>query len=228
MIVILSIDTAIDTASISLSVDGELLGAANNNEQREHAAFVQPAIHQLLQQNSLSIRQIDAVAVVAGPGSYTGLRVGMASAKGLCYALNKPLITLSTLEIMAAGAIGLINDQAWDATLVCPMIDARRMEVFTALYDLDMNLLAGPFARTLNAFSFEKELLNSRVLFTGNGVAKWKPICNHHNASFSSLVSNTLAVNTLAYKKYKNKDFADLAYSEPFYLKEFFTQNPQK
>ncbi len=223
MSIILNIDTAIDTAHISIAKDGEVVAALSNTEQKDHGAFLQPAVKALLKNTAFSIQELDAIAISAGPGSYTGLRVGMASAKGLCYALNKPLITIGTLEILAFAAIMETSKEILAASsLYCPMIDARRMEVFTALYDSNLQPVSDPCAMILDENSFAYRLLKNKILFFGNGAKKWELIFNHENASFIPVLSNPLAMSKLAYKKYGHNDFADLAYSEPLYLKEFF------
>ena len=145
---IINIDTATATAHVSIAQDGKLLQALQNESQKDHGAFVQTAIQQLLKAAALSFVDIDAIAVTAGPGSYTGLRVGLASAKGLCYALNKPLLTLNTLEVLTTAAKKFSNNQ--QGVLYCPMIDARRMEVFTALYTDTLTALVPPCAMILN------------------------------------------------------------------------------
>jgi tRNA threonylcarbamoyladenosine biosynthesis protein TsaB len=223
MSLILSIDTATDNASVSISKDGAIITEVSNTAQKDHGGYLQPAIKSMLITSGISIDQIDAIAISAGPGSYTGLRVGMSSAKGLCYALNKPLIALGTLEILAYAAImetdtGNLNSNR----IFCPMIDARRMEVFTALYNSTLQPVLEPCALVINEDSFANSLLKSQVLFFGNGAQKWKGICSHKNALFVSILNNTLAMNKLAYKKFNQNDFADLAYCEPLYLKEFF------
>jgi tRNA threonylcarbamoyladenosine biosynthesis protein TsaB len=223
MSLILNIDTALEVAYISIAKDGELIDMISNREQKDHGGFLQPAIETLLKNTSIAITELDAIAISAGPGSYTGLRVGMASAKGLCYALNKPMITISTLEIMALAAISQTGSEPFLATsLFCPMIDARRMEVYTALYDQYLNPSLGPCAMLLDQNSFANCLLKNKIVFFGNGSTKWQPICHHANALFTTVSTNPLAMSKLAHKKFEHTDFANLAYSEPFYLKEFF------
>ncbi len=226
MSLILNIDTATDIAHISISKSGEILDSVTNKEQKDHGSFLQPAIQQLLKNNFISIQELDAIAISAGPGSYTGLRVGMASAKGLCFALQKPLITISSLEIIAYAAILEAGTQtANTGVLFCPMIDARRMEVFTALYTQQLETLLEPNAMVIEQNSFANYLIENKIFFVGNGAKKWELICKNENALFSNNISNPLAMNKLSFKKYENKDFTNLAYSEPSYLKEFFEGN---
>ncbi|MBC7687659.1 MAG: tRNA (adenosine(37)-N6)-threonylcarbamoyltransferase complex dimerization subunit type 1 TsaB [Aquabacterium sp.] len=225
MSLILNIETSTASAFVSLGLSGETLKAVHNEEQKDHARFLQPAIQLLLNDAGITINHIDAIAVSAGPGSYTGLRVAMASAKGLSYALKKPLISISTLEIMAFSAI-LENEGTSDlaSTLFCPMIDARRMEVFTALYNPALKVVMQPCAMILDNNSFAYWLLKNKILFFGNGAAKFRSFASNENAIFLPILNNVLAMSKLTHQKYLQHNFADLAYSEPFYLKEFFDQ----
>jgi tRNA threonylcarbamoyladenosine biosynthesis protein TsaB len=219
MPLILNIDTAAATALVSLVKDGAVINSLVNGQQKDHAAFIQTAIQQLVQQSAISLKQLDAIAVTAGPGSYTGLRVGMASAKGLCYALNKPLIAINTLELLTIAAQQKPEGQ--QHILFCPMIDARRMEVFTALYDAQLNILLEPCAMILDESSYLTWLNKNKVLFFGSGAAKWQASGMHANASFTD-VSNLIAAMAAASENYyQQQRFASLAYSQPLYIKEF-------
>lgn len=224
MSLLLNIDTALDTAIISIAASGKVLGELLNSEQRDHGAFLQPAIQSLLEKTGVDITDIDAVAVSAGPGSYTGLRVGMASAKGLCVALNKPLIALGTLEIMASNAILHLPPSFETANLLyCPMIDARRMEVFTAIYDKNLNNLLVPDALIITDDAYGKWLLKNKICFFGNGSSKLLGVVNSSNAIFETFPNNSLAMSKLSFEKYKIGSFAGLAYVEPLYIKPFFS-----
>ena len=232
MALLLNIDTATGNASICISKDGKPLRTMVNNQQRDHAAWIQPAIEQILQETQNTAKDLQGIAVTAGPGSYTGLRVGMATAKGLCFALNIPLITENTLLVMAYAATlqSFPNGEEYsikaglkNATILCPMIDARRMEVFTALYDLELNIVQKPAALILDADSFNKELENNSILFLGNGSAKWKPVCNHPHAFFADVIQTAEHLAPLAERLFLQGKFADLAYEEPVYLKEFYS-----
>lgn len=223
MSLILNIDTAIDIATASIAKDGEIIASVSNAEQKEHGGFLQPAIQTLLKRTTLTVHEIDAVGISAGPGSYTGLRVGMASAKGLCYALSKPLIAIGTLEIMAFAAILETDIIPFNKPMLfCPMIDARRMEVFTALYDQNLQTEISPCAMLLNENNFGNRLLKNKILFFGNGAKKWEGILRHENALFSPAFNNTLSMSKLTHDKFLLKEFVNLAYFEPMYLKEFF------
>ncbi|MBK8521914.1 MAG: tRNA (adenosine(37)-N6)-threonylcarbamoyltransferase complex dimerization subunit type 1 TsaB [Ferruginibacter sp.] len=226
MSLILQIDTASDNAHVSLAKNGQLLHWLSSESQKEHAAFLQAAIQQLIKSVDINIKEVDAVAVTAGPGSYTGLRVGMASAKGLCYALKKPLITIGTLEVLTASALQLFPGDHEDL-LYCPMIDARRMEIFTAIYKHDLSIVLKPCAMILDELSFENELKNNRIVFFGSGSDKWKLICpdsyRDEHAIFKTVSISPKSFGTAAYALFSEKKFTELAYSVPVYLKEFQT-----
>lgn len=224
MAILLHIDTATEFAVVGFSKDGEVLAEQENLEQQQHAAFLQPAIQALSNKLALPLLQIDAVVVSNGPGSYTGLRVGLASAKGICFALQKPLITLNTLQIMAHAARNAFPDNAF----FCPMIDARRMEVFTAMYDQSLNAVMPPQAMILEADSFMDRLATETIVFTGSGQEKFHQICTHPNAKFASLRHTVADMCPLGEQAFVNQQFADLAYAEPFYSKAFYTAPPKK
>ncbi len=220
MSTILNIDTATETAHVSFAKNGIIISSLSNGSQKDHASFLQSAVQQIIQTTGITLKAIDSVAVTAGPGSYTGLRVGMASAKGLCYALKKPLITISTLEVLTVAAITGFTD-ADKNILFCPMIDARRMEVFTALYRSDLTLSMQPCAMLLEANSFEEFLSKCNIVFFGNGAEKWRAICQHPNATFNTLTTIAQAMSLQSHNFFISKNFTDLAYSEPLYIKEF-------
>jgi tRNA threonylcarbamoyladenosine biosynthesis protein TsaB len=225
MPLILNIDTATTLASVCLAKNEEVLMLITNSEQKKHASFLQPAIQKIAAQTGYTLNQIDAVAVSNGPGSYTGLRVGLSSAKGLCFALNKPLLLLNTLEIMAAGCIEEFKKQnsGNSHTLFCPMIDAKRMDVFTAVYTANLEILAVPEAKTVHENTFSELLGQYPVIFFGSGSTKCENLLSHNNSIFSKFSHSAASMVSISFKKYTRKDFADIAYSEPFYLKEFYT-----
>ena len=214
---ILQINTAFTEASIAISCNGELVLEMRNPDQYDHAAFLQPAILELCTKTNVSLNELHAVSVINGPGSYTGLRVGLASAKGICYALNIPLICINTLEWMAVG--NATNNNEW----VCAMIDARRNEVFTALYDQDGKLLMPARAIVLDENSFESELEDHQIRFIGNGAEKWNALCKHKNAIFPASLENATHLASISFQYYSETKFTDLAYSEPFYIKDFYS-----
>lgn len=226
MALILNIDTATEHASVCLSQHNNVLGVITSSDQKNHASFVQPAIESLLSQTGNRLAQVDAVAVTAGPGSYTGLRVGLASAKGICYALNKPLILVNTLEVMAQAVLSR-EASATTEVLLCPMIDARRMEVFTALYDHSLQEMQPPHALVVDDTVFNELLSSRKIIFSGSGHNKLKDVIQHPNASFSSVQHDATDLAVRAAKSYERKHFANLAYSEPLYVKEFFDTRKQ-
>ncbi len=219
---ILNIDTSLERASVSISENAGIIVAAKNDIQKEHASFIHIAIKEISAQASFDLQHIDAIAVTNGPGSYTGLRVGMASAKGLCYALNKPLITIGNLEALAFAAISEKGKDIPGNTLFCPMIDARRMEVFTAMYDRELQEILPPCAMVLNTESFKNINEKNLLVFTGSGALKWSKIAALENSTFLFDTDINEAISILSYNKFKQGDFTDLKYSEPLYVKEFF------
>ncbi len=219
MSLILNIDTASEKAHVSFAKDGLILDVLSSASQKEHASFLQTAIQQLIKNTGIVLTDIDAVAVTAGPGSYTGLRVGMASAKGLCYALKKPLITIGSLEVLTISALQLFS-AADESLLFCPMLDARRMEVFTAVYDKNLSVFLSPCALILDSSSFEKMLLKNKMLFFGSGSDKWKLICNQSNAFFENVTILPESLSKRSHILFLENKFTELVYSEPFYVKE--------
>ncbi|MBL0884565.1 MAG: tRNA (adenosine(37)-N6)-threonylcarbamoyltransferase complex dimerization subunit type 1 TsaB, partial [Chitinophagaceae bacterium] len=216
----LNIDTATEQASVCLSEDDRVLEMLISTDQKNHASFLQPAIQSLLQKTGLSLTQIDAVAVTGGPGSYTGLRVGLASAKGICFTLNKPLIIINTLEVMALAAMEGENKE--EKFLICPMIDARRMEVFAAVYDQTLQIIMEPQPMILDPDSFSEILQKQSVLFFGSGAEKLKGILSHPNLRFKTGHHHAGHLAQMVLKPFADQSFADIAYSEPLYLKAFF------
>jgi tRNA threonylcarbamoyladenosine biosynthesis protein TsaB len=219
MATFLLIYTATEHASICLSKDGNVLGSLETSDQKSHASFMQPAIESLCKQTGIALSSIDAIAISIGPGSYTGLRVGMATAKGIAYAMGKPLIGINTLQIIAAAA-KLKYPTHPDA--ICALLDARRMEVFTGIYTHNLIATSPSTALILDPQSFENELANGPILFVGDGVEKFKAICEHPNAHFDAHLNYGAAdMIGLTEKAFALADFLDLAYSEPLYIKAF-------
>jgi len=227
---LLNIDTATEQASVCISHADNMVALKISSDQKNHASFVQTAIRALFQETGYSLHETDAIAVTAGPGSYTGLRVGIATAKGLCYALQKPLIFINTLEVMALACIEEYKAKLpftdilrISEMLFCPMIDARRMEVFTALYRSTMQIISSPAAVILDENSFKENLSSNSILFCGSGSSKLKNIISHPGAFFSNVQHHAGHLAMLASTAFEQKKFTDIAYSEPAYLKEFFT-----
>ncbi len=225
MALILSIDTSLEEASICIAEGERVIDMKKNLRQTDHAAWIQTAIGDMLRDAGQTMRDLSAVAVTAGPGSYTGLRVGMATAKGICYALDIPLITESTLYLLAQRVKkDLSASRQYDLpVLICPMIDARRMEVFTTLYDSELNELKPAGALILDQDSFREELARHIVLFCGSGIKKWQNLCLSANAVFVEVFLNVSDLAEEALKKFNKGTFSDLAYTEPAYLKAVYT-----
>ncbi|HYF32636.1 MAG TPA: tRNA (adenosine(37)-N6)-threonylcarbamoyltransferase complex dimerization subunit type 1 TsaB [Chitinophagaceae bacterium] len=221
---ILNIDTATESASIALAREGEVLASMENEDQKDHAAWIHTAIRELMQQGNCSMQQLQAIAVTAGPGSYTGLRVGMATAKGLCYSLQIPLITESTLKMMAVAAIEQISPQGdITGTLFCPMIDARRMEVFTAVYDHLLDEVLTPQPMILHGNSFGELLPVKPMVFFGSGSKKFRELMHSPAAHFADVRHHARHLSRLSWPRFQAGNFEDPAYAEPAYLKEFHT-----
>ena len=227
MTLILHIDTAVETGSISLAADGKLIRLLINDDQKDHAAWIHTAISSMINDTGYKLKDIAAVAVSNGPGSYTGLRIGLAAAKGICYALQVPLITIGTLDIMVKAALDTISSELRpDMGLLCPMIDARRMEVYTALYKMDLSVVLIPHAVEIDQNSFDEILAKHPVLFFGNGSLKLKNIITHTNAIFADLKYYGAAhMNEFSLQSYDKNEFSDVALTEPLYIKEFFDQS---
>ncbi|HMP86334.1 MAG TPA: tRNA (adenosine(37)-N6)-threonylcarbamoyltransferase complex dimerization subunit type 1 TsaB [Lacibacter sp.] len=223
MPLLLSVDTSTSHASVALGDGIAPPGLRTCHAQKEQAAFVQPAIRELLQARGVKPSDLDAVAVTLGPGSYTGLRVGLASAKGLCYALQLPLRGIGTLEVMAAAARCRLQQQypSVNEALLVPMIDARRMEVFTAVYTTDGTELVTPHALVLDATAYQALPPAPRTWFFGCGADKWQPHCTHTGAIFTPLDWNAADALPLARQRWEARQFDDVAYTAPLYVKAF-------
>lgn len=219
MALILNIDTATERAGICLSKEGKLLAAIENADQKDHASWLHPAVEKLLYEQGCRMKDLQAIAVTAGPGSYTGLRVGMAAAKGFCYALDIPFITENTLKVMALAA----REQFPEAGLYCPMIDARRMEVFAALYRSDGTELMTPSAMVIDPDSFVNWLTDHKISFFGGGADKCKPIITAPSAAFIKVDTHVRYLGIASFLRYLRNEFTGLVYSEPTYTKEFHT-----
>ena len=217
---ILNIDTALETAFVSVSLGESVLDFAISSEPKMHASFLHASIKNLLYGLNLKTVDIDCVAVCSGPGSYTGLRVGMASAKGLCYALRIPIIVINTLELMVLNASNALDTKS---AYYCPMIDARRKEVYTALYDQELYEIIPPSALILQTDSFKRELNQHKVVFFGSGSLKFKSIQNMDNAFFEEILMKPESMAIISNQKFLSSDFESLATITPLYIKEFHT-----
>jgi tRNA threonylcarbamoyladenosine biosynthesis protein TsaB len=215
--IILNIDTAVQTSSICLAENGKPVAVKINPSQKDAASWLHVAIRELSAEINFELFQADAIAVSEGPGSYTGLRVGMATAKGLCYALNKPLIAINTLQMMAFSA------REYCKGFLCPMIDARRMEVFTAVFNQNLETVLPYTNMVLNENSFDELLQKNTITFFGNGSMKFQQFMQNPQALFASVETNASSMAKLSYKKFLAQELTNLAYSQPFYGKDFYS-----
>lgn len=221
MALILNIDTATEHGSVCLSKDGVPLAIESNTIQKDHAAFLQPAIQKIMNETGHELSMIDAIALSNGPGSYTGLRVGLSSAKGIAYALEKPLILISTLEVMATTAKTFVTglSPGEKPLLFIPMIDARRMEVFTAAYNDQLEQLLEPTALILDEFSFIDLEDSYTLTISGSGAEKFKNIVRKREINFVSIQHDARNMQSIAEDRYLLKSFADKAFCSPIVLK---------
>lgn len=217
---LLHIETSTTMCSVALSEHEKLLGVKEINEGYTHAENLHVFIHDLLNETRVQPSDLSAIAVSKGPGSYTGLRIGVSAAKGLAYALNLPLISVDTLQVMSAQAA---KTTGAGEGFFCPMLDARRMEVYTAVYDSKLNRLAEIQALIVDEHSIAQFSPYPNLYFFGDGMNKCRSLLSTlGNADFiENIVPSAKDMISLAYTKYKNKSFEDVAYFEPFYLKDF-------
>ncbi|MDP4239268.1 MAG: tRNA (adenosine(37)-N6)-threonylcarbamoyltransferase complex dimerization subunit type 1 TsaB [Bacteroidota bacterium] len=225
--IILHIETSTNVCSVALSKDSNCLFFKSNAEGMNHAALLSLFIAEALEVMKSAGNKLDAVAVSSGPGSYTGLRIGVSTAKGLCYGYGIPLIAVSTLEVLTVQALQLTQDA--ENALFCPMIDARRMEVYSAFYNAKGVIQREISADIITSGSYAEILANQPVYFFGNGADKCKTTLTHPNARFlDDLVPLAQNMISFAERAFTERQFADTAYFEPFYLKEFQTTTPKK
>jgi len=214
--IILNIETATKNCSVSLAKKGKVIAIKElNNGNYSHAEVLHPFIVAILKEADLTSKEIDAVAVSKGPGSYTGLRIGVSAAKGLCFAFDKPLISIETLRSLAQ-AISV------EEGFIVPLLDARRMEVYAAVFDKDIEQVRSTQAEIIDENSFGEYLDTDKVFFLGDGAHKCKQLITHKNAFFiDDKFPSAKEMALLSYQKYKISDLEDVAYFEPFYLKDF-------
>lgn len=223
MALILNIETSTTNCSVSLSKEGETLVLKEDyNNNYSHAERLHNYIDKTLKEAKISLNDLDAISISKGPGSYTGLRIGVSAAKGLCYALDKPLISVATLKALA-------HQIKIDDGVIIPMLDARRMEVYSAIFDSEYKQIRETQAQILDEQSFKDYLDNGKVYFIGNGVEKTKELILHPNAIFvENKLPSANEMSLLAYNKHKKKDIEDVAYFEPYYLKDFIGLKSKK
>ncbi|MBE0646679.1 MAG: tRNA (adenosine(37)-N6)-threonylcarbamoyltransferase complex dimerization subunit type 1 TsaB [Bacteroidales bacterium] len=245
MSLILALETATPVCSVALARDGVILALRESTAPNAHSSVLTVFIEEVFREASLQYSDLDAVSVSMGPGSYTGLRIGVATAKGLCYALDKPMIAVPSLEEMALGMINYPFPIASPSLaregnacqlptancqlLFCPMIDARRMEVYCAVFDGDLNEILSTEAEIIDEHSFGSLLAKHPILFAGTGADKCKEVLSHNqNAHFlQGFQASARFMIPLAENRFNEKQFEDLAYFEPFYLKDFVAGKPK-
>lgn len=222
MAIILNIETATKNCSVSIAKQGEVIALQELNDGNySHAEKLHPLIQKVLKEAEISLTEIDAIAVSKGPGSYTGLRIGVSAAKGLCFALNKPLISIETLHSLA-------HSTTIEKGFIVPMLDARRMEVYSIIYDENYQQKRAIKAEIINENSFLEYLSENNVYFLGDGAEKCKDVITHKNAFFiDDKFPSAKEMAKLSYEKYTTSNTENVAYFEPFYLKDFVV-TPQK
>jgi tRNA threonylcarbamoyladenosine biosynthesis protein TsaB len=226
MSIILNIETATEICSVSLSENGKLIALKEDHQGQNHAKLLTVFIDDLFKESNISIKKLAAVAISMGPGSYTGLRIGVSAAKGIAYAANIPLIAVNTLQALAYGVSreNLYGPESW----ICPMIDARRMEVYTAFFDCKNQIKMPVSAEIITENSFIDILKMRKVVFLGNGSAKCKESIQSENAVFLEDRYCTAGnMVDLSHHAFLESQFVDLAYFEPFYLKDFVATIPK-
>ena len=223
---LLCIETSGKNCSVALFEGLQLVSIREvHTEQFSHSENLHVFIEQVLKESNLQPKAIKAIAISAGPGSYTGLRIGVATAKGLCYGWDIPLIALPTLRILAEQVIYEFTDIEY----IIPMIDARRMEVFTSVYSHDFSSILGERAEILTESTFDTYLNKGKTIFLGDGITKFQAICKHKNAYFwENKFPSAKQMGRLALEKYQAQAFEDIAYFEPFYLKEVYLVKSEK
>jgi tRNA threonylcarbamoyladenosine biosynthesis protein TsaB len=230
MAMILGIETATEVCSVSLLRDGNIVALKESSGNNEHSRLLTPFIHQVVEEGGITLSQLDAVAVSMGPGSYTGLRIGVSAAKGLCYSLDIPLISISTLKAMAWQFLQYQEEKNSidENILLCPMIDARRMEVYMAVYKRNLQEQMPVEAVVIKEDSLLNETINNKVFIFGNGADKCKTVLTgRKNIYFSdNIKASASSIAILASEKFKNSEFENTAYFEPYYLKDFIAGKP--
>lgn len=231
MATILCIETGTDICSVGIARDGELLSLRESDEGRDHAGKVGVFTGELLSETGITTDDLDAVAVGCGPGSYTGLRIGVSFAKGLCYGLQKPLIAIGSLDALAQVAredfeAGIVDLDSWEGSLLCPMIDARRMEVYAQIFDSECRPLTEVSAEVVDADSFKEWRRDGRLVIFGNGAAKCAEVLP--DARLINVAPSVRGIAPLAERAFAEGRFVDTAYFEPFYLKDFVVTTSKK
>ncbi len=231
---ILCLETATNVCSVALGKGNAVVAIRETDEDRSHGTLLTQFMEEILSEAGINASELDAVALSIGPGSYTGLRIGASVAKGFAYASNIPVIGIDTLQVMASSALvtpevkSFLENEGTDA-LLCPLIDARRMEVYSAIYNLQLEKVRDVEAEIIDETSFSGYLKKGKVLFFGNGSDKMIPVIQHANAVYiNNIYPSSQQMIRLAGEKFRNAEFLDTAYFEPFYLKDFIATIPRK
>ena len=231
---ILNIETSTMVCSVCISRNGELIGIKESNEEKSHAKKLTIFVDELMKENGFNYSDLDAVAISKGPGSYTGLRIGVSTAKGLCYAKNIPLIAINTLQAMANGIIRKVKSKEiiiehFEDSVLVPMIDAKRMEVYSAFFNSKGEMVRDVKEEIIDEGSYLEVLKKQKVIFFGDGSEKIHDVIKHHNAEFIKKINPSAKdMIELSEQMFKIKKFEDVAYFEPFYLKDFIATVPKK
>ncbi|MDR2292770.1 MAG: tRNA (adenosine(37)-N6)-threonylcarbamoyltransferase complex dimerization subunit type 1 TsaB [Prevotellaceae bacterium] len=223
---ILSIESGTSICSVALSHNKQIIALRESDGEIAHAAKLSVFIDEVLTCQNLNVSDLDAIAVSEGPGSYTGIRIGVSTAKGLCFGANKPLIAVGSLQSLAKLAVEKAKPSP--EMLLCPMIDARRMEVYTALFDNNANAINQISAQIIDESTFAELLATNRIMFFGSGAEKCKSVINSPNAIFADIKASAKGMIDIAIEKFASSDFVDIAYFEPFYLKDFVATTSKK
>ncbi|MCK0192195.1 tRNA (adenosine(37)-N6)-threonylcarbamoyltransferase complex dimerization subunit type 1 TsaB [Arenibacter sp. F20364] len=219
MTMILNLETATTNCSVSIAKNGEVIALREDNSPNySHSEQLHIFIEEVMKGTSLSFKDISAIAVSKGPGSYTGLRIGVSAAKGLCFSLNLPLISVPTLESLARQGYGKNYD------FIIPLLDARRMEVYATVFDVAGNNIRDTRAEIIQKESFLEYAEKGRVLLIGDGAEKCRELLEHPNFTFESALPTAVEMGEVSHKKFKASNFENVAYFEPFYLKDFVLQ----
>ena len=232
MAILLSLETSTMVCSAALHEDGKLLASLESQIPQTASSQLAVLINNLFNACEVTPERIGGVVVSAGPGSYTGLRIGVATAKGFCYALNIPLLSVNTLELLAYQVISSTSHNKTilenKSALLCPMLDARRMEVYCLVADQNLNIVEQTNAKVIDELSFDTRLEKGPIYFFGNGALKCKEVISHKNASFiGNITPAATGLGELGYKKFQSKQFEELSSFEPLYLKDFVAKKPK-
>ncbi|MEN0049383.1 MAG: tRNA (adenosine(37)-N6)-threonylcarbamoyltransferase complex dimerization subunit type 1 TsaB [Bacteroidota bacterium] len=226
MAYIVLLETATEICSVGVSKNGEIIASLNAEKTYQHSERLTILIEKVVKEANITLQDLNAVAISKGPGSYTALRIGTSTAKGICYALDLPLIAIDTLTTLAFAAR---QDRKYENALYCPMIDARRMEVYASLFDAELNNIQPTQSMIIDEHSFEEYFSKGQeIVFVGNGASKCKKVLTHPLARFKEIVCDAQHLTALAQEKFKQKAFEDVAYFVPAYGKAPNITTPKK